>query len=431
MRTRKLTKIQAMDRISELPDEVLIKILNLVETKVAVSTSALSKRWEFLWMLLPKLTYSTKDYSESDCESLRSFLHRNLPLHRAPVLERFCLKFHHSHLEPLDVKLWVLAVVSRCLRELKINYSSHPDKQDILPSSLYACKFLVTLKLKGSILVDVPRMVSLSCLKTLQLIEVTYLSEDSLERLLSICPVLEDLMVNGHSDDNLEDVVVLVPSLERLTLDICSDIDEFVIKTPSLKYLKLKYYNSWSHYFSIKKMSKLREAHINVSFPYMKKLIKSITCVKELTFCAVLNSLEDDVYGDGFVFNQLEHLKLCICEEHVSRLLVRLLKDSPKLQVLELFGMENHSPDGVYFWNQPSTVPECMLSSLKTFKWSGGYLGRPEERDLATFILQNAHCLQTATILSESSLVPKLDMLKELALSPRASTACRLVFKDL
>ncbi|CAH2079745.1 unnamed protein product, partial [Thlaspi arvense] len=78
-------------------------------------------------------------------------------------------------------------------------------------------------------------------------------------------------------------------------------------------------------------------------------------------------------------------------------------------------------------WNPPSSVPQCMLSSLQTFEFSG-YLGIPKERDVAVYILQNAHCLKTATILSKDYLVETLDMIQELARSPRASTACRLVF---
>lgn len=36
-------------------------------------------------------------------------------------------------------------------------------------------------------------------------------------------------------------------------------------------------------------------------------------------------------------FNQLEHLKLCVCKDHSSDLLGQLLKDSPNLRVLDVF----------------------------------------------------------------------------------------------
>lgn len=169
-----------MGRISELSDELLIKILSFLPTKVAVSTSVLSKQWEFLWMWLPKLEYiSTRD-SEAECKRLRCFLHRSLPLHRAPVIEILRLHFDNLHVRPEDIKMWVLTAVSCNLRELEIAYDSYPAQPDILPSSLYICKSLVTLTLNGKILVDVPRMVCLPCLKTLRLRRVLYFNDGSL-----------------------------------------------------------------------------------------------------------------------------------------------------------------------------------------------------------------------------------------------------------
>ncbi|ESQ47210.1 hypothetical protein EUTSA_v10027789mg [Eutrema salsugineum] len=396
-----------MGRISGLSDELLVKILSFLPTKVAVSTSILSKQWEFLWMWLPKLEYGSENHSVSEYKRLKCFLDRNLPLHRAPVIESFRLQIRYPHLEPGDIKLWVLTVVSRYL--------------------VYLCKSLVTLKLDGKILVDVPRMVCLPCLKTLQLEAVTYLNEDSLQRLLSNCPVLKDLSVEGCEDDNMRKFIVIVPSLQRLTLIIYNELDEFVINTPSLEYLKFDYSNMKSHHFLIENIPKLGEAYVDAIFPCIERLIGSITSVKILIICLLGNSSEN-VYGDGFVFKQLVHLKLCKCRAYASNVVVRLLRDSPKLRVLHLLEMEDHEPNGVVlFWNQPSTVPECMLSSLRTFKFER-YLGRPEERDLVVYILKNARRLKTATILSEDHEFETLDMIRELALSSRASTKCQLVF---
>lgn len=42
------------------------------------------------------------------------------------------------------------------------------------------------------------------------------------------------------------------------------------------------------------------------------------------------------MYCSCIVFNQLQRLKLSICNDDWSKLLFRLLKDSPKLRVLNL-----------------------------------------------------------------------------------------------
>ena len=50
------------DVISNLPEEVLLRILSLVPTKSAVKTSVLSKRWELLWARVPSFKARSSNY---------------------------------------------------------------------------------------------------------------------------------------------------------------------------------------------------------------------------------------------------------------------------------------------------------------------------------------------------------------------------------
>lgn len=52
---------------------------------------------------------------------------------------------------------------------------------------------------------------------------------------------------------------------------------------------------------------------------------------------SVMFSCVQPEYHVGTVFNRLEHLKLCISSDYWSKLLVRLLKDSPELRILNLY----------------------------------------------------------------------------------------------
>ncbi|XP_018490205.1 FBD-associated F-box protein At4g10400-like [Raphanus sativus] len=412
-----------MDRISGLSDELLLKILMLVPTKVAASISILSKRWEYLWMWLPKLDYDHRDCSKPESKRLQCFLDHNLPLHRAPVIESFRLELDSSRFKPECIKMWVAIAVSHCLRKLEIRYES---KSNILPSNMYICKSLVVLKLGGDILLDVPRMVSLPSLKTMKLQSVRFFNEETLQRLLSSCPILEDLVVDLREDDTTRKLTVAVPSLQSLSLYIpkSHEIDGYVIVTPAVKYFKLVDDNYKSHYCLIEHMPNLIEAHLDVSLPDIKSLIGSITSVKRLSICSAA------MFDEGFVFNQLEHLELCICKDHSSNQLFRLLKSSLILQELNLYSMEDHFPQYMDYWNEPSTVPECLLSTLQNFSWSFSlYSGEPPDRDIVIYILEHAVHLKTATISSYECEVPKFEMLQELALSSRASTACKLMFE--
>ncbi|KAH0885442.1 hypothetical protein HID58_061538 [Brassica napus] len=343
--------------INDLSDELLIKILSFLPTKVAVSTSILSKQWQFLWMWLPKLEYSSlRYYSESSAP--REFIDKYLPLHRAPFLAMYMT--------------WIFIIV----QWIKIYFRA------------------------------------------------AFIHDESLQGLLDICPVLEDLSVLLRGECSMGEITVIVPTLQRLSLSVswCCYIDGYVIDTPSLKYFKLEdWYNS-IHDVEIKDMPELREAYVDVVFFVLKSVIGSITSVKHLTICSEIpkRGWEDEVYGGGF----LEHLKLCVCKDHSSDLLGQLLKDSPNLRVLDVF----HT--GVC-WKQPSQVPQCLLSSLQIFNWSG-YFGRAQERDIAVYILKNACCLEKVTIFADivQYSVPHLNMIKELAFSSRASTTCELVFVE-
>lgn len=269
---------KGVDKISGLSDDLLVKILSFLPTKAAVSTSLLSKRWECLWMWLPNLKFVSW---VSEAKSLQRFLNRNLPLHRAPVIESFQL----------------VIALSRHLRKLKIRYDPYSNKPNILPSSLYTCKSLVTLKLRGSIRLDVPRRVCLPSLKTLQLLLDKYFDGESLQRLLSICPILEDLEVYFDSEnDDMDLLTVNVPSLQSLSLCIPSDSgclfnELLVINAPSLKYLKLEDLADFGHSCMIENMPNLEEAYVDVRYPDISSHIGLITSVKRLTICSEVNQL--------------------------------------------------------------------------------------------------------------------------------------------
>ncbi|CAL9223988.1 unnamed protein product [Arabidopsis halleri] len=472
-----------MAKISDLSDDLLVKILSFLPTKVAVSTSVLSKQWMFIWMWLPKLEFGFSRRSKYAC--LRDFIDKNLPLHKAPIIESLCLSSFCGSLQPEDLKSWVGIAVSRYVRELSIDYldrsfalmpcslyrckslvtlkliretilldvpptvclpslktlrldkvtyskdeslrlllSCCPVLEDLfidsdyysqlvnipenVSCSLYSWKSLVTLKLLGEkILVDVPPTVCLPSLKTLQLLCVIYLNEESLGLLLSCCAVLEDLSIERGCNDNVKALVVVVPSLQRLTLTIdqgCS-ADGYVIVTPSLKYFRLvddRNESSIEHMH----MPELEEADISLMEDIAKDiemLFKSITTVKRLSLNMSFNGGKETVHRDGIVFSQLEDLKLYIHSDNWSKLLVHLLKHSPNLQILNLLlddtfngGYSNCEP--VSWSNNQSSVPECFLNSLETFKFNGYNSREAEDRDFLSFIFKHARCLKSTSI---------------------------------
>ncbi|CAI0439552.1 unnamed protein product [Linum tenue] len=72
--------IDAGDRLSSLPDEIISHILSFLETKYAVGTAVLGRRWEGLWTMVSnldlddRLICGTRDVPDPDLDVLKRYL---------------------------------------------------------------------------------------------------------------------------------------------------------------------------------------------------------------------------------------------------------------------------------------------------------------------------------------------------------------------
>ncbi|XP_023633504.1 putative FBD-associated F-box protein At5g50270 [Capsella rubella] len=190
-----------MDHISEFPDALLLSILSFLPAKDVVATMVLSKRWQPLWKMAPKLIYD-----DDSNENYPRFVDRSLLLHEAPVIKT--LRFNLGRKSgAVDIGVWTRAALKHCVHKLIIKTGCSFDSGAapvILPRSLYTgCSMLVKLKIEGVVLVDVTSPIAFPSLKKLSLKWVKYPSDEFVERLLSSCHVLECLVVKKRQDDNV------------------------------------------------------------------------------------------------------------------------------------------------------------------------------------------------------------------------------------
>ncbi|XP_020885643.1 F-box/FBD/LRR-repeat protein At5g56420-like isoform X2 [Arabidopsis lyrata subsp. lyrata] len=411
-----------MDRISQLSDDLLIKILSLVETRDAVAMSIWSKRWKSLWTLVPRLIFGdypeerededeTPKTNENHCINLSQFVYGTLLLHKAPVLECFHLN-RASGCSASEIDLWVRIAVDRFVRDLTIGFC-YEYGLIRLPSRLFRCETLETLELKKVIFLEVPSQISFQSLKTLRLLFVKYADEESFVRLVSNSPVLEDLVVETCHDDNVATFTINVPSLESFSIrntlqDLETENDLFVVHYHCLKQFTIVDY--FGQLNLIGNMPKLVEANL-LSVSCQAKVLQSFTRVKRLSLCLPI---------------ELVSLELCLCESDWTNILTSVLQHSPKLQVLKLAMNHLMCEDHKVCWIQPNSVPECLLYHLKTLEWRD-YAGTEVEKEVAVYILKNARRLETATIYPDSDkLVQKHQMFEELEIASRKSRACEL-----
>ncbi|CAH8391506.1 unnamed protein product [Eruca vesicaria subsp. sativa] len=418
-----------MDRISELPDTLLLRVLALLPTaKDIVGTMVLSKRWQFLWLSVPRLVF---DDQEIEYGKFSRFVDRYLIVNEVPELETLHFKISTT-CAAQDIKVWMRAANNFDEGEMIIEIdSSSCASPIILPKFFYTeCTMLVTLKLNNVILADFSSLMFFPSLKTLSLLSVKYPDEEFFSGLLTYCYALESLEVEKCRDDNVSVFTVRVPYLKKLVLHTSEnrdrdDSDGFVINTPCLEYFNIVDHKGGFCVIE-NNMPNVVEAYVDVTHSHPRMILSYITSVKRLYLCL---STSKDLYPVDTFFHRLEHLTLCTCETEWLNLLLSMLRDAPNLRALKLeqyHGLPAHHLRGL--WNEPSFVPVCLSSSLETLEWVN-YEGTEEEKEVVGFILRSGSCLNKVNISSKSSdCNKKLEMIKELTWFIRRSPTCQLAF---
>lgn len=132
------------------------------------------------------------------------------------------------------VDAWIRTAIRRNAEELDIRVQSSDNYEQFeLPKSLFMCKTLMVMKLMADFVASIPTS---GCFPRLKLLYVTfhYPQTHSMEKLLSQCPVLEDLTIDVSLSDSF------LPKLKRLSISLSTsyelqDVDNFFfINAPNI-----------------------------------------------------------------------------------------------------------------------------------------------------------------------------------------------------
>ncbi|KAG6516749.1 F-box/LRR-repeat protein At5g02910-like [Zingiber officinale] len=234
-RRRLAQQSEGEDYLSGLPDSLLHHILSFLPTRDSVRSSLLARRWRRLWESVPAIVFSSVD--KSSANSVDRFL-----------ASRSC-SCSISHLRLFKIKLEDGGAL---VRDLLIYAKSHGAqdvtlRQFFFPSDhlplfdiLFDWPSLVALNLQ-LIYTDIweftlPNRIIFSNLKTLSLmLGIAEISATSLARLLSCCPVLEELTLKSFYPWNCS-IEIAAPNLRRLTLHRGTDLR---IICPKLGFLAI------------------------------------------------------------------------------------------------------------------------------------------------------------------------------------------------
>ncbi|XP_045810161.1 F-box/FBD/LRR-repeat protein At4g26340-like [Trifolium pratense] len=390
--------IRMEDRISPLPDLVLSHILSFLPTKSSAATSILSKRWKPLWLSVLDLHFNGKSFFNNYI-TIRHVLYLvmlsrdvSLPIRSLSLCLEDCNGVNIN-----DINRLVNVALNRGGIQTLELIMCLPWPNDHLVNKLniniFNCKTLTVLKLKNLRLIDLPHQVHIPLLKILHLIRVMFKDYKEIIKFLLGCPILEDLQTL---------ITCLIPFVNPLLCTIPSG--------GSIQYLP-----------------NLVRAGIfaNLNIPFFLFSGAQILRI----------NLMFPLYIQVPIFHNLIHLEIFFCNfrgkpwDEKWKWMLEMLQHSPNLQHLTL--RQELIEDGIYTnnWQDPETIPKCLSSQLRTCllkEWRG----RKCELQFAEYVMQNSKVLRTMIVQSASSIDSnaKHQMLRKLAVCPRSSSSCKLIF---
>ncbi|XP_026400059.1 F-box protein At4g09920-like [Papaver somniferum] len=214
------------DRLSDLPDALIHKILSFIDMRSVIRNNILSKRWRYIWKYLPTLNFNSDDIYQNSFRNLFikedeiiDFIDQVLALREKYDIQRLDIVIEHIESKFEDrLYLWILAAVECHVQELSIEICDN-QKVDI-PDCLFTCSSLTKFELTvngrhnyGQIFL--PDVTDLPRLKYLKLEGLGFKDEELTDEFFLNCPNLESLTIV----DTYIEFDICCPNFEEFILE--------------------------------------------------------------------------------------------------------------------------------------------------------------------------------------------------------------------
>ncbi|XP_068322234.1 F-box/FBD/LRR-repeat protein At1g13570-like [Pyrus communis] len=401
----------ALDRISNLPSDVVENILSRLSIKEAVSTSVLSSNWRYKTAMLPHLVFDNRCFSNKNLTTFENIVNQVLLLHIGPI-NTFKLS-HRDRLATSDIDRWILHLSRNAIEEFILDiWQGDPYKA---PSCLFSCQDLVHLELYNCLLKPPSTFKGFKSLRSLDIRWIT-LASDVFDKMIVCSPLLEEL------------TVVYIDGLTRLKID-----------APNLQYLKV---NGDFENVSLENTLNLVEVSIALDGSYDQRLVPG-NCSNLVKFFVHLPHirrlkiksffLQYLAFGDlpeklPEPLLSLNYLSLSIRFKHLKELLTALflIRNSPSLKVLSISAEEDQAvlvEEAKYLLDDNEN---CLLNQLQIVTIIG-VSGVETELDFIRFLLSNAPVLKRMTVKPASM---NGELVKKLLQFRRGSAFAEIIYMD-
>ncbi|PNX78817.1 F-box/FBD/LRR-repeat protein [Trifolium pratense] len=261
---KKAHQYDQIDRISDLPSNVIDGILEHLDIRDVVRTSILSTKWRYMWTSVPTLWFDEffDEYEHDeffyeyehlvDCSPVVSKIITDVLMRHNGTIYHFSLFIPPEYnfkitMEHFDT--WVPLLSRKGIKYLELaNHGTHLDQ---MPYIVLSCKELTYFKFAGFNLSIPPNFSGFKRLLKLHFISVTFESR-ALESLISGCPLLE-----------------------KLNIEYCNGFEYFDFSAPSLKILSLNFDENVES-ICLKKAKNLIDLTLIAAEGWVSGLIKSL-----------------------------------------------------------------------------------------------------------------------------------------------------------
>ncbi|PSS24688.1 F-box/LRR-repeat protein [Actinidia chinensis var. chinensis] len=440
----------AADRISDLPDSILVHILSLLPIEDAIKTDVLSKRWQFLWTHVPSLLFRHRrpyrnggdiDETSDDINEVSdfvAFVDKTLVLCSGSEVKKFGVCFGFEWEFTSRVNSWTRFAVKNEVEELHLELPVpviHWDYGNsyLLPQLMYTNSRFRELNFsycrvmpKGAVRWNSLKKLSIGYAK---------LSDDVIRRILEGCPVLE--ILEFHHYEGFSHLHIGNASLKKLILrEFWGDEDEgdgedesrLEIWAPYLQSLEIL--GCLGRNFRLMNVSSLVDVTLNCHIVtceddsddvyeriqnVFRGFLVSLVHVKSLTLgiwaLQVLSIMEEK--GLSCPLLKCERLTLdTLLDKSEVPGIACMFESSPNLETLDInlssscvsecfweIRDELFNFDEEHYWTSRKRTFRCLTLHLKkvTFTRLGGY-SYDSNFPLVQFLLKNARVLQKMVI---------------------------------